>query len=237
MVTRVQNTQQAVEGISGYVTQLSTSVVAALPEIIAAVIILFIGWIAGIIIGRIISNIANRTEIDRMVLSTPIGNLLGGTEKAVSGAFGKLAKWFIYALTVLAAADVLQITLLSEWISQALIYLPSFIGGTLIIVLGFILADFIADTVKTTESVTGTGYTKTISSMIRIFLYFIVTVIGLDTIGIDVGILNTFATALAFGLAAGIGLAIAIAFGWGGKSYVEENISDWVKNMRPEDSK
>jgi small-conductance mechanosensitive channel len=236
MVTRVQNTQQPVQGVSDYVTQVTTSVVAALPNIIAAVIILLIGWIAGRIIGSIVSRLANRMELDRMVLSTPIGKILGGTERAVSKAFGKLAKWFIYALTILAAADVLSINLLSEWISQAVTYLPSFIGGILVIVLGFILADFIADAVKRTESVTNTTYTEIIASFIRLFLYFIVTVIGLETIGVDVGILKTFATALAWGLAAGIGLAIAIAFGWGGKDYVKNNIQDWVHKTKKENT-
>ena len=232
MVTRIQNTQQPVEGVTTYVDQLITSIVGAAPNIIAALVILLIGWIVGRIIGGIVTRLADRAGIDSMVLSTPIGSLLGGTERAVSRSFGKLAKWFIYALTILAAADVLAINLLSQWISQAVSYMPSFIGGLLIIVLGFILADFIADAVQRTETATRTGYTNIISSAIRIFLYFIVTVIGLDTIGVEVQILNIFATALAWGLAAGIGLAIAIAFGWGGKDYVNNNINDWVHDMK-----
>lgn len=232
MVTRIQNTQQPIEGVTGYVDQLITSIVAATPNIIAALIILLIGWIVGRIVGGIVTRLADRAEIDKMVLSTPIGNILGGTERAVSRSFGKLAKWFIYALTILAAADVLAINLLSQWISEAVSYLPSLIGGILITVLGFILADFIADAVHRTKSATKTRYTGMISSAIRIFLYFIVTVIGLDTMGVDVTILNIFATALAWGLAAGIGLAIAIAFGWGGKDYVKNNINRWVDKTK-----
>ena len=73
-------------------------------------------------VAKVVRAVADRVETDRMVLETPIGRLLGGTEAAVSNAFGTLAKWFVYALAILAAANVLAISLLSEWISTAVSY-------------------------------------------------------------------------------------------------------------------
>jgi small-conductance mechanosensitive channel len=172
--------------------------------------------------------VVDRVELDRYVMETPLGRLLGGTEGAVSRSFGKLGAWFVYALAVLAAANVLAVDLLSEWIATAVSYFPAFIAGTLIIVVGFVLADVLADVVARTESVTDTGYTDVFADGIRMFLYFIAIVIGLDTIGVDVQILYTFATAAAWGLAAGIALAIGIGFGWGGKDYVAQNINQWA---------
>jgi len=69
---------------------------------------------------------------------------------------------------------------------------------------------------------------------LRVFLYFVVTVIGLGTMGVDVQILNTFAQAAAWGLAAGIALAIGIAFGLGGRDYVATNIGDWLPGRAPD---
>jgi small-conductance mechanosensitive channel len=203
-------------------------VVEFLPQLVGALLVLLVGWIVGRLVYRAISRVVDRVELDRYVLKTPLGRVLGGSERAVSRSFGKLGAWFVYALALLAAANVLAIDLLSEWIATAVSYLPAFIAGALIIVVGFVLADFLADVIARTESITDTGYTDVFADGMRVFLYFVAVVIGLDTIGVDVQILYTFATAAAWGVAAGIALALGIAFGWGGKDYVAQNIDGWA---------
>ncbi|WP_233255094.1 hypothetical protein [Halopenitus persicus] len=124
--------------------------------------------------------------------------------------------------------------MLSEWIASAVSDLPAFIAGVLIIIVGFVLADFLSDVVAHTESLTDTTYTETFADGLRVFLYFVVTVIGLGTMGVDVRILNTFAQAAAWGVVAGIALAIGIAFGLGGRDYVAANIGDWLPGHSPD---
>lgn len=202
--------------------------VTFLPRLVGALIILFIGWIIGRFAARVVQRLADGIELDRMVLETPLGRMLGGTEQAVSRAFGSLAKWFVYALAILAAANALAITLLSEWISIAVAYLPAFIAGLLVIVLGFIVADFIGDIIERMQLATESAYTSWFANGARMFLYFTAIVIGLDTMGIDVAILYVFARALAWGLAAAVAIGVGVAFGWGGKDYVSENIDRWM---------
>jgi small-conductance mechanosensitive channel len=219
-------------GGTEYAQQLLNMVIAAAPRIIGAAIILILGWLIGRFIGGIVTRLADRFEIDRALQKTPIGDIMGGTEQRIARILGKLAKWFIYALAVLAAADVLAIRTLSQWISQAVAYLPAFVGGLLIILLGFVLADFVGDAIERTTAATRYRYTSMFANAVRVFLYFIVLVVGLETMGVNVGILYTFAQALSWGLALGIGLAVAIAFGLGGQDYVRENISDWSSTAR-----
>jgi hypothetical protein len=199
-----------------------------LPRLVGALVILLIGWIVGRVAAGAVRRIADGVELDRMVLETPLGRILGGTERAVSSAFGSLAKWFVYGLAILAAANALAIATLSQWISTAVSYLPAFIAGLLVIVFGFVIADFIGDTIERTRAATRTAYTSWFASGARMFLYFTAIVIGLDTMGIDVGILYVFARALAWGLGAAIAIGAGVAFGWGGKDYVAENIDRWM---------
>ncbi len=207
-------------------------IVALLPRVIGALIVLLIGWIVGRAIGRIIRVLADRTEIDRMTMNTPIGRMMGGTERSVSVTLGKIAKWFIYALAILAAADVLAIEMLSQWISAAVSYLPAFLGGLLFILFGFIVADFIGDMIQRTQAATRTRYTQYFADGVRMFLYFTVIVIGLDTMGINVQFLYIIARALAWGLAIALALAIGIGVGWGSKDYVADNIDRWIRRGR-----
>lgn len=199
-----------------------------LPRLIGALIILAIGWVLGRVAAGIVRRLADGIELDRMVLETPLGRILGGTERAVSSAFGSLAKWFVYGLAILAAANALAIATLSEWISTAVSYLPAFIAGLLVITFGFVVADFIGDAIERTRAATETAYTNWFANGARMFLYFTAIVIGLDTMGIDVAILYVFARALAWGLGAALAIGAGVAFGWGGKDYVSENIGRWM---------
>jgi small-conductance mechanosensitive channel len=205
-----------------------------LPGLVGALLILLVGWVIGRALAGLTREIVDTTRLDDMVLDTPLGRILGGTEASVSRAFGRVVAWFVYALAVLAAADVLEVELLSEWLDTAVSYLPAFIGGLLVIVVGFVVADFVGDAIANTEAATRTVYTHWFADGVRIFLYFTVIVIGLDTMGIDVSILFVFANALAWGLAAAIAIAVGIAFGWGGKDYVADNLDRWTSHASEE---
>ncbi|WP_336003432.1 mechanosensitive ion channel family protein [Halorientalis halophila] len=205
-----------------------TDVIAFVPRLVGALVILLIGWVIGIVLGKLVSRVTDKVELDELVLDTPLGGMMGGTERAVSTTFGAITKWFVVALAVLAAADVLAITLLSEWIQTAVSYLPAFIGGLVVIVAGFVVADFIGDAITSTRASTETSYTSWFAAGTRMFLYFTAIVIGLDTMGIDVSILFVFARALAYGLAAALAIGLGVAFGWGGHRYVANNIDRWM---------
>lgn len=214
------------------VTQLVSETVAFLPLLVGALLILIIGWFLGSALGRVISKIVDRVELDKAVVKTPIGGVLGGTEQAVSGAFGTVTKWFVFAIAILAAADVLNIALLSEYISTAVAYLPAFVAGLAVILIGFVVADFVGDAIKHTKAATEVEYTGVFATGVRLFLYFTVVVIGLSTMGVDVTILNTFAQAFAWGLAAAVAIGAGIAIGWGGHDYVSANIDRWMGSAR-----
>jgi len=211
-----------------YLEDTVSEFVGFLPRLIGALLILLVGWVVGRAVAAFVRTLTDRVEMDRMVLETPLGRALGGTERAVSGAFGTLAKWFVYGLAILAAANVLAIDLLSEWVGTAVSYLPAFIAGLLVIVLGFVIADFIGDAIMRTRAATETAYTSWFATGTRMFLYFTAIVIGLDTMGVDVSILFVFANAFAWGLAAAVAIGAGIAFGWGAKGYVAENIDGWA---------
>lgn len=200
------------------------------PRLIAAVVILILGSLLGRGVASLVRRLADRVELDRAVLRTPLGAILGGSERAVSAAFGTLSAWFVYALAVLTAANVLAIALSSEWLSTAVSYLPSFVAGLLVIVVGFVVADFIGDAISRTRAATETAYTGAFATGTRMFRYFTAVVIGLSTMGIDVSLLFTVAQALAWGFAAAIAIGLGGMFALGGRDYVADHIDGWARS-------
>ena len=100
------------------------------------------------------------------------------------------------------------------------------------IVFGFVVADFLGDAIKRTQAATQSAYAGAFAAGTKLFLYFMAIVIGLDTMGIDVGILYIFARALAWGIAAAIAIGAGVSIGLGGREYVEENIARWMGSAR-----
>jgi hypothetical protein len=215
--------------VTTYLDQLLTDVVAFLPNLLGALLVLLVGWVVGRVVGRAVREVADRAELDRAVLKTPIGAILGGTESAVSGAFGAIARYFVYALAFVAATDVLAFDLLSEWVATAVAYLPAFVAGLLVVVLGFVVADFIGDAIARTGAVTDARSTRWFANGTRLFLYLMAVIVGLDTMGVDTSILYVFAQAAAYGAAAALAIGAGVALGWGGKDYVSENIGEWMR--------
>ena len=220
--------QQQLDQIIAPFADAITGIVLLIPRLLGALIILLIGWIIGKVVARIISRLVDTAGLDQRTLQTPIGDMLGGSEDAVSSAFGKIGAYYIYFIAFLAAADVLQIALLSQFITQAVAYLPALIAGLLIIVVGFIVADLIGDMIMRSASTTGSDAGSILASGVQVFLYFIVIVVGLDTMQIDVEILYIFAGALAGGLGLAVAIGLGIAFGLGGRDYVAQNIDGWA---------
>ena len=214
--------------VPDFLQETIAQIVAFLPRLVGALVILLIGWVVGVAVAKVVTSLTDKVQLDRMVLDTPLGRIMGGSRDAVSRTFGAIAKWFVYALAILAAANVLAIELLSQWIQTAVSYLPAFVAGLAVIVLGFVVADFIGDAIMKTRAATETAYTSWFASGTRMFLYFTAIVIGLDTMGVDVSILYVFANAIAWGLAAAIAIGAGIAIGWGGHEYVANNINQWM---------
>lgn len=220
------------EAVPDFLEETVADIVAFAPRLLGALVILLLGWLVGRLVARIVRRIASTARLDEATMQTPLGDILGGSEQGVSRAFGMIAAWYVYFLAILAAANVLAIPMLSEWVDSAVSYLPAFIAGLLIIVFGFILADFVADAIERTTRTTRDRTALLFADGTRMFLYFLVIVVGLDTMGVSVEILYIFAGAAAVGLSLALAIGVGLAIGLGGREYVDENIDRWMTEAR-----
>jgi len=141
--------------------------------------------------------------------------------------FDLIVRWFIYLVAVFGAVNVLEITVLTEFMKSVVEYLPSFIGGVFLLIIGFVIVDFIGDAVASVGKEVRVEFVSFISAGLKLLLYFVVLTIALKMMRVDVEILYIFARALAWGVAAGVAVGLGIAFGWGFKDLVAKNAEKW----------
>lgn len=207
---------------------------AILPNLIAAVVILIIGWIVGRILGKVGSVIINKTGCCSSLEGTPVGRTLLNSGCTIPMAVDYLIRIIIYLLAIMSAADTLQIESLQTIISGVLQFIPNIIAFVLIMAVGLLLVDYFSDFISAFGKTADINLLEPINLLLRLFLYFIVVMLALTQLRIQLDIIYAFIVPLAWGVGLGIGAAIAIIFGWGLKEKSPEIIDALLDHVRKE---
>lgn len=217
--------------IQEFLTQIWTTISEILPRVAGAIIALIIGWIAGRALGKAVSKVLDKTGVDDALRPTIFGRVLERSGITCVGFFDLIVRWFIYLIAIFAAVDILQITVLTQYMSMVVEYLPNLIVGVILLIAGFIVTDYIADFMKRIGMEAGVAYSKLFADGLRLFLYSVVIIIALSQMKVDVSILYIFANALSWGVSIGVCVGLGIAFGWGFKDVIAESAKEWIKSL------
>ncbi len=219
---------------AAYVNNLIEMAIAFLPKIVSAIIILFIGWIVGRILGKYISKVLDKIGLDDLLLKTAFGQTIEKSSITVVKFFDYVIRAFVYLIAIMAAADVLDIEFLSEYLQMIVAYIPSVLAFAAILIVGFILIDFFADFLQDMGHVGDVQFMKPMISVMRIFLYLMVLILALTQLRVDLTIIYILIEPLAWGIGLGVGAAIAIIVGFGLKDKSPEILNNFMSKVKKE---
>jgi len=202
-----------------------------LPRIIAALIILIVGWFVGKAAGKLVAGVLDKMGVDDAVERTFLGDAVRRSGMTVKGVFDALVRWFIYIIFIMAAVNVLDIPVFTLLLQQFLLYIPQLIAGILILIIGLILVNLIMNLIQGWLKSSGVAFADIIATLLRAFFSLVVIVLALDQARIDTTIIYTFLTPLAWGVAVGLGLAIGIGLGWGSRDVVTDYLRETKQKM------
>jgi hypothetical protein len=127
-------------------------------------------------------------------------------------------------LATVAAVDVLKMPALSALVGTVIAIAGQVLVGVAVFAVGLFLANFAAKLIQSS----GVNQANTLAQVARIAILAFVGAMALERMGISTNIVN-----LAFGLLLGaIAVAIAIAFGLGGRDVAAENLREWMKPFK-----
>jgi small-conductance mechanosensitive channel len=222
---------QSVGSISDALMQMVYSVIAFIPNLIAAVVILLIGWIVGRLLGKVISGILDKIGVDDALIKTSVGKAIEQSGTSVVTFFDLIVRWFIYLIAIVAAANVLQLEFLTSLLQSIVTYLPHVAMFLIILIAGFIMVDYFADLIDAWGKTQDIEFLGIITLILRVFFYFIILMLALSQLLIDLTIIYTFITPIAWGVGIGIGAGIAIFIGFGLKDRAPAMMDDMIKKL------
>lgn len=117
-----------------------------LPSLIIALIVLVIGSWVSVFVGNKIAELIKKGKVDDLLDKTilfPLSKVLG--VKVVSSKFvGESIKWVLLISVFIAVFDILGMNRVIDFFGSILSYLPTVFVATFIVVLGSLLANFVA---------------------------------------------------------------------------------------------
>lgn len=213
------------------IMKMINSVIAYLPNFVAAIIILIIGWVVGRFLGKIISKILDKVGVDDALRKTSVGKAIEQSGMKIVRLFDLIVRWFIYLIAIAAAASVLKIEFISELFEKIILYLPHVAMFLIILIAGFIIIDYFADILHAWGKTQNIEFLEVIILLLRVFFYFVVLILALSQLLIDLTIIYTFVTPIAWGVGIGVGVGIAVFIAYGLKDRAPQMMDDLLKKI------
>ncbi len=204
-----------------WVTETTEAIFNTLPSIMAAIVILVVGWLMarlsqGLVrrlsqgINRIMERVFRTGTLASARLSTPIITVIA-----------EITYWIVVFITITIAMRVGGFTLISGWLDQIVVHLPNLIAGLLIIGLGYLSSDYVGSLVDSGVGAKKPGERLLLGRLVQGFIFTTMLIIGLDQFGVEVTFLITLLTVVAGTVLVGF----SIAFGLGARAHVSNLVA------------
>ncbi|MGH7261399.1 MAG: mechanosensitive ion channel family protein [Nitrospiraceae bacterium] len=210
----------------GPVQQLLSEILVKLPSVLAALLLLLIGMVVGKIIRAAVEKFLKFVRVDEYTEKVKVNELLARLGFGQSPAFvvGFLVYWLIILVFLVSAANAVQLTVVSQLLERFVLFIPKLIGAVVIVASGLLLGHFFGEVVLNAATANKLDSAVAFSKTVRVVVVVFAGVMAIEQIGIDTTII-TSSIQIILGT---IGLAVAIAFGMGGKDVAAEIVKNFV---------
>ena len=198
------------------------NLIGFLPNLIGFLIILAIGYVIARVVKSIVTALLEKIGTDRAVHTGSTGEYVNRVAPGFrpSSAVGTVVFWFLFLGALAIAVAQLGIAALDNFIGEVVGYLPNVVAAILILVVAIMLSGAVGTMVARSMGDTPTG--KVVGAVAPVLIMAIGVFMVLDQLQIARQIVTITYAALLGGLF----LAMALAFGLGGRDVAGRMLSE-----------
>lgn len=223
------NFDVVIEPVRAFLIQVG----AYLPRLAVAILVLIAGWLIAKAIR--FAAVKGLRALNFHVLTDRAGidGFLqqGGTERDTTDVFGAVVYWLVILVALVIAFNGLGLTHVTELLTRVLLFLPKVLVGLLVLIFGSYFARFVGNAVQTYFRNVGVSDAELLGRITQYAIAVFVVLIAVDQL--DIGgdlVQNTFLILLA-----GVVLALALAFGLGGREWAAGLLARWFPSRERND--
>ena len=210
------------------IRQMLTRIMAYLPVLLGALIILIVGWIVAKAIRRIVDWLLKAVHFDTLADKAGISAVLrkGDLKILARQVISGLVYWLIMIMVLVMTVDALGLPKASDVLASLFAYVPKVIAALFILVVAMFLASFVSGIVRIAAGNANLPKPNLLAGISRWAIIIFAVTISLAQLGIA----PLLVTATFNIILGGIVLALALAFGLGGKDAAARYLEELKKN-------
>jgi hypothetical protein len=204
-------------------------IIALLPALLGALMILLLGWLLAKILKAALVKILVAVRLEKFSARSGLSKFLsrGDIKHSLADVLGTVFFWIVFLFFINLAAEVLKFTLLQNLINSIISFIPNLVVAFLIIVVGVLLSSFFKGLVRVTASSYALARAELLGTIVQYLIVFFTLAVALEQLGVATNILVYSVLIIIGALAFGF----ALAFGLGSKEVAGKIVN---KILEPE---
>ena len=204
-----------------------------LPNMVISILILISGFITAWIIRVVLGRISRLFKVEKFLNNTGIAKHLekSGIKKSPIKVLRQLLYWTIVFIFIIIALIFLKVPAMENFLERFFLYLPNIFIAVLLLIIGYLVANFVGRIVLITQINAGVKYAANLSKAVKFVIIIFAFAMAIEQLGIGRETV-LIAFSITFG---GIVLALAIALGLGGKEIAQDFLEKKFKGSSEED--
>jgi|Deesub1362A_J573_1020465.scaffolds.fasta_scaffold00013_137 small-conductance mechanosensitive channel len=204
-----------------------------LPNVLSFILILISGIVLGTLLKIISLRLFRLIQLDRFSERAGMLEMLkkGGIKEPLSVLISKIIGWLTLFAVIIIAMSALQVPEVERLLGNFFLYLPNIFIAVIILFFGYLLSNFLGRAALITSVNAGIPVSGIIGKLVKVGVFLLAITMALEQLGIGKDTI-IIAFAIVFG---GIVLALAIAFGLGGKDAAKEYLDKKLRGEEKDD--
>ena len=210
---------------------LLVGVIAFIPKLIVAIVIVILGWIVGATVSKVVNQIFKALRIDSALEAAGAKQLVHKAGFNLnSGLFvGELIKYFVVVVSFMATFSILGLNDVNLFLQGIVLgYLPQVIVAVLILVVAIVVAEAMRKIVVASAKAAGVHKAGLLGSVTKWSIWIFAILAAL----FQLNIAATFIQTLFTGVVVAFSVALGLAFGLGAKDTAKDIIEEIRSEIR-----
>lgn len=201
-----------------------------LPELLGALVLIVVGVLVAKLVQAVVEKVLSVVGVDRITKNSQVARSLKTAEVNVDvvSVAGRIAFWVVLLIFALTIADVLGLSAMSNVIRDLVAYLPNVLAAVVVLIVTIAGARLVRDVMAASLARMRVDFAPQVSAVAFYVLAVFGFVMAIDQLGFDTTVLTANITVIV----AGVVLALALAFGLGGRDVAGRIVEGVYTNLR-----
>lgn len=223
----MRNISSSAAGITNPFVETLHRLLAFLPSLAAALLLLLLGMFLARALRTLVEGLLSRAKLDEYTSKVGINEILArlGLGKSPSFGISFLIYWFVVCIFIVSAANAVNMTIVSELMERFMLFLPLLVASVLILFGGLLFARFLSEVAASASQANNIRGGAALARALYVCVVVFASIAALEQLGLKIQLISSVLQIIL----ASAGLAIALAFGLGGRDVAAEYLRDWLK--------